>query len=124
MSFLSTIVKVPGAIFHWLASDSGKKVVAGAEAVAIGFGAPAVVIGLINSWLNKILTIEQVAEGAGAQSGTGAQKAAAVIAAITPELLKDFPGLPAENVTNINNALVLILNNLSLPAAPTETKAA
>lgn len=118
MSFLSAIVKVPGAIFHWLSSDKGKAVVGAVEAVAIGFGAPAVVIGLINSWLNKILTIEQIAEGAGSQSGTGAQKAAAVIAAITPELLKDFPGLPAENITNINNALVVVLNNLTVPATP------
>jgi hypothetical protein len=118
MSFLSAIVKIPGAIFHWLASDKGQAVVGAVETVAIGFGAPAVVIGLINSWLNKILTIEQIAEGAGAQSGTGAQKAAAVIAAITPELLKDFPGLPAENITNINNALVIVLNNLTVPATP------
>lgn len=121
MSFLSSIVKVPGAIFHWLASDNGKATVAAVETVAIGFGAPAVVVNLINSWLNKILTIEQIAEGAGQQSGTGAQKAAAVIAAITPELVKDFPNLPIENVQNINNALVIILNNLELPAQTATT---
>lgn len=115
MSFLSAIVKVPGAIFHWLSSDKGKAVVGAVETVAIGFGAPAIVINLINSWLNKILTIEQVAEGAGAQSGTGAQKAAAVIAAITPELTKDFPDLPADKIKAINDALVVILNSLTVP---------
>lgn len=117
MSFLSAIVKVPGAIFHWLASDKGKAVIGAAETVAIAVGAPAIVVNLVGSWIDKILTIEQVAEGAGAQSGTGAQKAAAVIAAITPELLKDFPDLPVANIKAINDALVVVLNNLTLPAS-------
>lgn len=117
MSFLSSIVKIPGAIFHWLASDNGKKVVAAGEAIAIGFGAPAIVVNLVNSWITKIITLEQLAEGAGQQTGTGAQKAAAVIAAITPELLKDFPDLPVANIQAINDALVIVLNNLTLPAS-------
>jgi len=121
MSFLSAIVKVPKAIFNFLASPKGQAVEAAVGTAAIALGAPAMVVNLVESWITKILTIEQVAEGAGAQSGTGAQKAAAVIAAITPEVLKDFPDLPAQNITTINNALVTILNALTLPSVA-ETK--
>ncbi len=122
MSFLSAIVKVPKAIFDFLISPKGQAVVQTGGAVAIALGAPAIVVQTAESWITKILTIEQVAAGAGAQTGSGTQKAAAVLAQMTPELLKNFPDLPAENIQKANNALVAFLNALTLPAgtsAPT-----
>jgi hypothetical protein len=118
VSFLSAIVKVPGAIFHWLGSSKGQAIVQTAGAVAVAFGAPALVVQTAESWISKILTIEQIAESAGSQSGSGLQKSAAVIAAMTPEILAKFPDLPAENIQKANNALVDFLNALTMPVTP------
>lgn len=116
MSFLSAIVKVPGAVFHWLGSPKGQAVLQTGGAVAVALGAPAIVVQTAESWITKILTVEQVAESAGAQNGTGLQKSAAVLSLMMPELLKNFPDLPAENIQKANDALVAFMNALSLPA--------
>lgn len=76
-------------VFSWLGSSQGKAAIAGAETAAITiatpFGAGPVVaglVGLVNGGLNSALSIESLAAQAGAQTGTGTQKAAAVTAVI------------------------------------------
>lgn len=125
MSFLSTIGKDFKAVFSWLGSAKGQAVVTSveglgeAEATALGEGAVVQAgIDLINSWLNKIITTETVAAAAAQQTGSGAQKSAAVLAAIGPELNQYFPGTTAAQAQTINTALVTVLNTLGSVAAP------
>lgn len=115
MSFLSDIVKIPKAVFNFLASPKGAKVVVTAGAVAEALGAPAIVVNVAESWITKIITLEQLAYGAAAE-GVGVQKGTAVIAAMLPELSKDFPDLPAANIQDANDALVAFLKALTMPA--------
>jgi len=122
MSFLSVIGKDAKALFGWLGSSKGQAVVTAGEGLAVdvatvaGVGAPVqAAINLINSWMAKIMTTETVAAAAGQQTGSGAQKAAAVLASIGPELNQYFPATTVANATIINNALVTILNALGEP---------
>lgn len=119
MSFLSAVAKDFKAVFGWLGSSNGQAVVAAGEGLAegvatvAGVGAPvAAGINLINSWMKKILTTESIAAAAAQQTGSGTQKAAAVLTAIGPELALYFPGTTAAQAATINTALVLVLNTL------------
>jgi hypothetical protein len=131
MSFLSTIGKDFKAVFSWLGSSSGQAVVAACEglvegvATVVGVGAPVQSgINLINSWLKKIITTETIAAAAAQQTGSGTQKAAAVLTAIGPELNMYFPGTTTAQATIINNALVIVLNTLGAVTASTTTTTA
>lgn len=131
MSFLSTVGKDFKSVFSWLGSSKGQAVVAAGEGLAegvatvAGVGAPVQAgITLINSWLNKIITTETLAAAAEQQTGSGTQKAAAVLTAIGPELNQYFPGTTAAQASIINTALVTVLNTLGTPAAATATPAA
>ena len=126
MSFLSAVGKDFKAVFSWLGSSKGQAVTGAveglAETAATALGAGAVVqagINLINSWISKIVTTETLASAAGQQTGSGTQKAAAVLAAIGPELSQYFPATTAAQAQTINNALVLVLNTLGEATAPT-----
>ncbi len=136
-TFLSDFGKDFKAVFSWLGSASGQATITGVEtttvavASAINPAAGLVIAGvetLINSALKEIISVEAVAAAAGAQTGTGAQKAAAVISAITPQVaaLLTSVGVSAptstqvQNVaTAVNNGLVSVLN--ALPAASSTT---
>jgi len=125
MSFLSTIGKDFKAVFSWLGSAKGQAVVTSVEGLgetaAAALGAGAIVqegINLVNSWLNKIIVTETIAASAAQQTGSGDQKAAAVLAAIGPELDQYFPSTTAAQATIINNALVLVLNTLGAATTP------
>lgn len=77
---------------------------------------------LYNMTLTAVGNAENAAIAAGSQNGTGAQKLAAVVAAITPvfESYASSQGLPAPTVatiTNYVNAVVATVN--SIPAANT-----
>jgi len=111
MSFLNAIAKVPVAVFHWIASSKGQAVIQAGEAVAVSmFPQLAGLVGITNSWMQKIITTETIAAAAGAQDGTGTQKAAAVLAAIQPEIAKYFPAMSAEKIADANAHLVAFLN--------------
>jgi hypothetical protein len=119
MSFFSAITKPFTSIFHFLESPSGQAVLGvGVSTVEAIDPALATAIELVKSWMHKVFTVEQIAQSAGQAAGTGTQKAAAVIAAIGPELAKSFPGTTAANIQVINTAVVTILNALGEPATP------
>jgi len=130
MSFLATVGKDFKAIFAWLGSTKGQAVVSGvegtAEAVATAIGAGAVVqagIDLVNKWLAEILKVESLSAAAAEQTGSGATKAAAVIAAVTPSVTafataNGLPAPTAASLTTINTALVSVLNTLGANPAP------
>jgi hypothetical protein len=125
MSFLSAVGKDFKAVFSWLGSAKGQAVITSAEGLAVGAatvlgeGAPVqAAINLVNSWLEKIITTESIAAAAAQQTGSGTQKAAAVLASIGPELTQYFPATTAAQATIINNALVTVLNTLGSAATP------
>lgn len=127
MSFLATVGKDFKAIFAWLGSTKGQAVVSGiegtAEAVATAVGAGVVVqagIDLVNKWLAEIMKVESLSAAAAEQTGSGVQKAAAVIAAITPTATafaasQGLPAPTAASLNTINTALVTALNAIGTP---------
>jgi len=100
--------------FFSLADDIAKDVEPIVDAVFPG------IAGLYNATVTEVGNAETAAIAAGAQSGTGAQKLAAVVAAITPTFTQYAAqnGLPAPTtavITNYVNAVVASLN--AIPAA-------
>lgn len=135
VSFLSAIGKIPKAVFGWLESSKGQATVTAVETGAIGIatafgeGAPVTAgINLINTWLGEIIKTETLAAAAGAQDGSGATKAAAVLSSMVPQLtvFLQSQGYTSAQVTaqanTINTGLVTVLNALGAPgAAPATT---
>jgi hypothetical protein len=135
-SFLSAVGHDFVAVFKWLGSTQGQQAVQVAEgtAVTVGtiVGGPALGIaitgveGLINVGLRAVLQMEASASAVGAQSGTGAQKGAAVVALLVPQatqLLKDL-GVTNPTVEQgellaaaIADGLVGIVNKIPAPTA-------
>lgn len=139
-SFLSAVGHDFVAVFHWLGSPQGQATVSGAETAAVLIGSAAGgpgtgvaitgVEALINLGLKSVLSMEASAAAVNAQGGTGAQKAVAVAANLTPQveaLLKqlgiDNPTVQqVEAVANaVTNGLVGILNSLPAPSGSTTT---
>lgn len=121
MSVLSTIGKDIKKIFTWIGSASGQKTIATAGEIVVAID-PALsgVVDLAENYIKQAFTIESVAVAASAQTGSGAQKLAAVIAAVTPSALQyaQQAGAPAPTAAQIEaqaNAIVAFLN--ALPAA-------
>jgi len=133
-SFLSAFGKDFKAVFSWLGSPAGQATVTGVETTTVAVAtainpvaglAIAGVEALINTALKEIISIEAVAAAAGSQTGSGTQKAAAVIAAITPQVstLLTSVGVATPTATQVqtvatavNNGLVAVLN--AIPATP------
>jgi hypothetical protein len=128
MSFLSAIGKDFKAVFAWLGSAKGQAIVATTEgaavAIATPFGLGPAIAGaetLFNSWLAEVVKTETLAAAADQQTGSGVQKAAAVIAAMTPQAITfaQHNGLAAptaESLQTINTSVVAVLNALGAPA--------
>jgi hypothetical protein len=136
------------AVLTFGASAKGQQVIAGVEgaAVAIGtaVGGPGVgagitaIEGLINTGLKHVFTMQALGTAAAAngQNVTGAQKAAAVIDALTPETSALLQDLGVKNPTAdqiqslaslISQSLVNIVQAIPAPApvvstAPTPVK--
>lgn len=133
MSFLSTVGKDFKAVFAWLGSSKGQALVQTAEATAevvataAGVGAPvAAGINLINNWMGEAIKVESLAAAAGSQTGSGSQKAAAVLNVMTPELTSFLQGkgYTSAQITAqanaINTEIVALLNLIGAePTAPT-----
>lgn len=118
MSFLATIAKDAREVFNWLGSPRGQAVVTtGAALLTAVDPALAGSVTLAESWIVKIVATETIAAAAGAQTGTGPQKAAAVLEAMTPEITKYFPNATVAQMQNANTALVAFLNAFETPAA-------
>ena len=134
-SFLSAVGNDVKAVFGWLGSAQGQTAVAGVEGAATavttvinpGLGAALTgVEGLFNAALKQIISTEALAAAAGAQSGSGAQKSAAVVSAITPQIPAFLTsiGISAPTTQQVNtvatavtNGLVAILNSIPPAAA-------
>ena len=122
MSFLSTVGADIKKVFAWIGSPKGQTVVATAEGVVAAID-PALdgVITLANTWIKEAVTVESLSAAAGAQTGSGPQKAAAVISSITPQVLSfcaanNLPIPGATQIAAANTALVAFLNALGAPA--------
>lgn len=126
MSFLSGL-KVFGSdvvkVFAWFGSPKGQAVVAAGEAVAETVApASTPIVNLFNSWAARAYNIESIAVAAGQGTGTGPEKAAAVMTAIGPDLQQyvQEAGVSARTAAQIqaaNNALVAFINAMTQPAA-------
>jgi len=136
-SFLSAVGHGFQAAFGWLGSKQGQDTIQGAEVLAAGIGTAiggpglgAAIAGvevLINRGLQQVISVEAGAAAVGAQSGTGAQKAAAVVAYLTPQAHDTLVALnvaepTAEQVQTlakaISEGLVGILNAIPAPTQP------
>lgn len=118
MSFLSTIGKDFKAVFSWLGSPKGQAVIQTAGTVAVDLGAPAAIVNLAESWIEKVITTETIAAAAGEQTGSGVQKAAAVMTAMQPQIIQYFPAATAAQMATANTAIVAFLNAFETPAKP------
>lgn len=94
-SALSWIGHEAGAVFSFLASDKGQKTIATVEGAAtavvtaINPAAGALLAGVesvVNVALKQVVTAETLAVAASQQSGTGAQKSAAVVTSLSSEV--------------------------------------
>lgn len=125
MSFLSFLGKDVKAVFNWLGSAKGQPTLSTGEAVIESVYPPATgIINLANTWITEAVKEETLATAAGVQTGSGVQKSAAVISAVTPSILtfakQNGLGTPtAEQIQNANNAIVAFLNAFGAPATPT-----
>lgn len=129
-SILSHIGKDLKIAWNFITSPAGQKAIAAAETVAevattaVNPEAGNVLTGAIslsNNIMAEVIKTEAIAAAAGQQSGSGAQKLAAVVAAITPQAL-DYAkahGLPAPTSDQISlmvEASVGFLNAIPAPA--------
>lgn len=135
MSFLSSLGKDFKAVFSWIGSAKGQATIATVEGAttavvaAVNPGAGLAMEGiedLVNVALKQIVTVETVAAAAAAQTGTGAQKLAAVVSAVAPQVGTTLKTLGVATPTDtqvqsistvVANSLVAILN--AFPPAPT-----
>jgi hypothetical protein len=147
-SFLSAVGHDFVSVFTFFGSAKGQAAVAGVEGVtnavatainpALG-ASLAGIEGLINSGITEVLKIEASAAALNVQSGTGAEKAAAVIASLAPQAAAFLQSIGVSQPTStqvqtvasaISGGLVAILNSLptpatdAAPAAPATTPAA
>lgn len=123
------------ASFTSILSDVGKglkkffSIVLGVAQVAepiIDVAFPGLAV-LYNATVNEAVKAEAAAIAAGQQNGTGAQKLAMVIAAVTPQVVafaaqNGLPAPTAATITNYVNAVVATLN--AIPSGPAPAPAA
>ena len=121
-TLLQKIGGVAKDVFTFLTSSRGQSLIATGEGLAVainpGIGS---VITIANTWLTEIIKAETLAAAAGTQDGTGTQKSALVLSAVTPQVL-DFAkanGLAtptADKLAAANKALVEFLNAFDVTA--------
>lgn len=116
MSFLSVIGKDIKSVFSWLGSPKGEALISTGEKVIETID-PALtgIVTLADSWIQKIIATESLAVAAGVQTGSGTQKAAAVLTAMQPEIAQYFPAATAAEIATANTAMVAFLNAFSTP---------
>jgi hypothetical protein len=120
-------------VFAYLGSPKGQASITAIEGATTGIvtainpGAGAVLVGveaLFNAGLRSAVTIESIAAAAGAQDGTGAQKAAAFTASLASQIGAFLQSIgvanpKAEQIQSISTALsggvVAVLNSIPAP---------
>jgi len=118
-SVLTVIGADAKKVFVWVASPKGQAVIHTGEAVAEAIDPG--LTGLINlseTYMQEIIKTEALAAAAGAQTGTGVQKSAAVVSAVTPAVIAyaKEAGLPtptADQISKASDAMVAFLNSLA-----------
>jgi hypothetical protein len=87
-SLLGTIGSDIKGVFKWLASPTGQRVIAVGE-IGLEVAVPGLtgIINIANKWMSEIFKTEALAAGALQQAGSGVDKAAITITALTPEIL-------------------------------------
>lgn len=125
MSFLSGL-KVFGTdmvkAFAWFGSPKGQAIVATGEGLLeslVPVSTP--IVNLFNTWAAKAYSVEALAVAAGKATGSGADKAAAVLTSVTPDVLQyaQQAGLSARTAAQIqaaNDALVAFINAMTSPS--------
>lgn len=109
--------------FAWFGSPKGQAVVAAGEStVEALIPASVPIVNLFNVWAAKAYNIESLAVAAGKATGSGPDKAVAVLTAVTPDVLQyaQESGLSARTAAQIqtaNSALVTFINAMTAPAA-------
>lgn len=126
MSFLSGL-KVFGKDiekgFAWFGSPGGQAIVAAGEGVVEAIAPASVpIVGLFNEWAKKAYNVEALAVAASQGTGTGPDKAALVMQAVTPVVLQyaQQEGVSARTAAQIkaaNDAVVAFIKALTEPAA-------
>lgn len=119
-SFLKMLGSDLKKVWNWVASPKGQLAITTGETVLEDVYPPATgIINLVNSWFQKIIHAQAVAQQVG---GTNEQKAAAVTQDMTPEVLAfaQQHGLStptADKIKAASDALVLFLNQFEMPVA-------
>jgi hypothetical protein len=123
-TFLSTLGADAKKVFSWIGSSKGQSVITAGEAVAeaVADGVDpglAALNPLIASWTQEVFKVESLSASAGAQSGTGVQKAAAVTSTLTPAVVAfaQQNGLAAPTAAEINAATTALVTFLNAFAA-------
>jgi hypothetical protein len=130
-TFLETLGADAKKVFSWVGTPKGEATItavegAGEAVVDAVDPALAAINPLITNWTQEIFKAEALATAAGAQTGTGTQKAADVAESITPQVVAfaqqyGLNAPTAADINTINTALVTVLNTLTVavtPAAP------
>lgn len=125
MNFFKKLASDFKKVFAWLGTPQGQATVATGEALAEAVYPPATaIVNITNTWLQEAIKAEALGAAAGAGSGSGPQKAAMVIAAVTPQVLAfaKANGLPeptADKMQAADTALIAFIDALTgKPAAP------
>jgi hypothetical protein len=136
-NFMDHVGHAFGEVFAYLGSAKGQRAIAAVEGTSVVIATAAFspaagaalagVEALINAGIRQVVSIESVAAAAGASTGTGTQKAAAVTTAMTPQIASFLQSIGvseprADQVqalgTAISTALVAVLNSIPAPTAP------
>lgn len=127
MNFFKKLASDFKKVFSWLGSAQGQQVIATGEALAEAIYPPATaIVNITNTWLKEAIKAEALASAAGETSGSGPQKAAMVISAVTPQVLafaaqNGLPEPTADKLGAANTALIAFIDALT---GKTETPAA
>jgi hypothetical protein len=118
-SVLETIGADVKKVFAYVGSPQGQALITAGESVAeTAFPEITGLVNLANTYITESLKTEALAAGAAQQNGTGTQKLAAVIAAVTPTALayaqqNKLPTPTAAQIQAGANGIVSFLNALS-----------
>jgi hypothetical protein len=116
MNLLDKIADVPGDVLKWLATPGGQALVGiGETALEVAVPQATGVVNIFNRYLAEEIKVQALAMAAGAAPGTAsAQKAAAVVNAVGPEVLmfaekNGLEPLTADELLKLNNLAVEFL---------------
>jgi hypothetical protein len=127
MSFLSAFGSDVKKVFAWIGTPAAQTVIGTGEAVVESLVPAATgIITLANTWMQEIIKTEAIAAAAGQQNGSGVQKSAAVINALTPEVLafasaNKLPVPDSATIQKASDALVLFLNAFPSATPPAQS---